>query len=157
MGQIVQITLPCGRIVTIDAEDAVRLADYSLVSDVRKHTVYVRCWYSEGEKRKYHYLHHIIAGHRKTDHENGNGLDNRRKNLRPCDDSQNSCNASKKRDHKNFKGTYFETQRQKWRARLRINGSTIDGGFFQTEIEAARAYDELAREHHGAFARLNFS
>ena len=36
-----------------------------------------------------------------------------------------------------------------------VNRKTICGGYFTDEVEAARRFNDLAREHHGPFARLN--
>lgn len=151
-----QLILPCGRVAIIDDIDAALIAPYKLNSDIRTHTVYVRCWYVNDGKRKYIYLHQLIGGYDQTDHCDGNGLNNMRANLRRCSNSENCWNASKKRRHKRFKGIYFEQQRQKWRVRIRVNHKMIDGGFFASETDAAYAYDELARKYHGDFARFNF-
>ena len=44
----------------------------------------------------------------------------------------------------------------KWRAQIGVNSTTRSLGYFETEEEAARAYDAKARELHGDKARLNF-
>jgi hypothetical protein len=44
----------------------------------------------------------------------------------------------------------------RWKARIKLNGSDLALGDFDDEKTAARAYDEKAREIHGAAAILNF-
>ncbi len=84
-----------------------------------------------------------------VDHVNGNGLDNRRPNIRPCTQLENSRNK-KKRARNGYKG--ITLNRGKWQARV----SDKNVGRFDSPEEAARAYDEAARRLHGQFARLNF-
>lgn len=92
-----------------------------------------------------------------VDHVNGNGLDNRRHNLRLCTKSQNQGNRQKHRQSASkFKGVWWDKSKQKWRAAVRVNGRRIYGGLFLREEDAARRYDELAIEHFGRFARVNF-
>lgn len=94
---------------------------------------------------------------RATDHINGDGLDNRRANLRVCTQAENCAN--KKKHHRSANA----------RARSRYKGVTANGrkfvatcgengylGNFPTEEAAARAYDDAARARWGEFARLNF-
>jgi hypothetical protein len=45
---------------------------------------------------------------------------------------------------------------RRWRARIRVNGKRIYLGSFIDETDAAKAYDNDARKHHGQFASLNF-
>jgi len=45
---------------------------------------------------------------------------------------------------------------RKYRARIYYNGKEINIGYFDTEIETAKAYDKKAKEPFGQFARLNF-
>ena len=95
------------------------------------------------------------------DHINGNGLDNRRMNLRLCSTSENHANqfhiygkSSK------FKGVHWSKQKKKWSA---VVCKKIDGkkkkfyfGFHTNEIDAAFAYDAGAKQLFGVFARTNF-
>jgi hypothetical protein len=151
------LTLPCGRVAVIDRADLPLLEGYLLFSDVRKHTVYVRCKLPGAANRnKYIYLHRLIVGAKKTDHENGNGLDCRRKNLRPCNDQQNAFNK-KGWSGRKFKGVYpCSWNAARWRVYIAVANKDIWGGVHESEEGAARAYDELALKYHGEFARLNF-
>lgn len=85
-----------------------------------------------------------------VDHANGNGLDNRRGNLRLATRSQNQGNMRTRRG-KRFKGVTFYKRTGKWMARIQHRHL----GYFETEEEAAAAYNEAAAETWGEFARLN--
>ena len=94
-----------------------------------------------------------------TDHANGDGLDNRRSNIRPATRSQNGANRQARRK---FASIYTGVVRRTdcrvspWRAQITVNGTSIKLGCFADEADAARAYDRAAREYHGEYARLNF-
>lgn len=93
-----------------------------------------------------------------VDHINGDGLDNRRHNLRLATTSGNLANAGKwgkKAATSKYKGVSFARKNQ-WRVRMGVKGRRIEIGTFATEEEAARAYDVAALQHFGEFARLNF-
>ena len=92
-----------------------------------------------------------------VDHRNGNGLDNRRQNLRPCTPSQNHQNRRKARGCSScFKGVSWNIQTQRWFASIRVNKKQKYLGRFLTEEAAARAYDQAALAAFGEFAWLNF-
>lgn len=106
-------------------------------------------------------MHRVIMGLARgdrtyIDHINGNKLDNRRCNLRLCTMAQNIANAKKRANTSSrFKGVYFDASRNQWQAYINVSGKRIHIGRFNTELEAARAYDRKAREHYGEFAKLN--
>lgn len=90
-----------------------------------------------------------------VDHINRNGIDNRRCNIRLCNNSQNQANKTRSRSNKSgYKGVIKDGR--KWRASLTKDGKKIHIGAYSTAEEAARAYDEAARKYHGEFARTNF-
>lgn len=91
------------------------------------------------------------------DHINGNGLDNRRKNLRAATRSQNAKNCNSHKDASSrYLGVSWDSARNLWIAQIYINKKNTRLGAFKIEEEAARAYDTAATIHHGQFARLNF-
>lgn len=95
----------------------------------------------------------ILPGVESVDHANGDGLDNRRSNLRAATQSQQNANRAPSPHTSRFKGVCWDKSRGLWRATIK------DGGYigrFKTEEEAARAYDARAIEMHGEFAYLNF-
>lgn len=55
-----------------------------------------------------------------------------------------------------FRGVCWDYRRQKWSAKTKTNGRFINIGRFINEVEAAKAYDRIARQYHGVNAKLNF-
>jgi hypothetical protein len=79
-----------------------------------------------------------------VDHINGNTQDNRLVNLRLSTATQNVQNAKLKKD--DFRGAFFHKSSKKWQAAIRLHLGT-----YETELEAAQAYETAARELHGKF------
>lgn len=103
-------------------------------------------------------MHGFLTGWPRVDHINGDGLDNRRSNLREANAAQNAANAGLRSDSvSGFKGVYPNTAGGlPWKAEIRANGKRRYLGIFGDPATAARAYDAAAREAFGEFARLNF-
>lgn len=88
-----------------------------------------------------------------VDHINGNGLNNRRENLRLATQSQNQMNTSRNSNNKSgYRGVYWDEQRKKWSAQITADGKYRNLGRFNTPEEAHAAYCEAAKEYHGDFA-----
>lgn len=126
--------------------------------------------YAHAARRKLHvYMHRLVAGAgsgEEVDHDNRNGLDNRKANLRIATRSQNLANQPKQRRQEGraatsqYKGVCWDKARGKWAVYIASGSPGQEKrrgvGRFDDEIEAARAYDRAAFERWGAFAMLNF-
>jgi len=90
------------------------------------------------------------------DHRNGNGLDNRRSNIRPATHAQNMKNKKLPRTNTSgFKGVSMDKETGRWLARIYCDGRPFRLGGYATPEEAGMAYDEAALIYHGEFARTN--
>ncbi|MHC4389402.1 MAG: HNH endonuclease, partial [Planctomycetota bacterium] len=90
------------------------------------------------------------------DHINGDGLDNRKANLRLATVAQNAWNANKRNPRSGYKGVCFAGEKRLWRAAIVCNRKRIHLGYFRDRTTAAKAYDTAAKRLHGEFASLNF-
>jgi len=94
----------------------------------------------------------------KTDHRDGNGLNNQRENLRLATHQQNIHNRRKHQTSTSvsmFKGVTRKTPGSRWKARIMHNGVSHDIGLFTEESDAALAYNLKAEELFGEFACFN--
>jgi hypothetical protein len=137
--------------MVIDDADLGRIAGLKLHSEARGQTRYVRCR-RPGQRTGGAYLHNFLIGGR-ADHIDGDGLNNDRRNLRPCTQAQNGLNRAPKRG-KRFKGVYRHRSGNFY-AQIALAGRVYSSRSFCDEVTAALAYDWMARRLHGQWARLN--
>lgn len=117
-------------------------------------------WKRNGKTKKAS-MHRMVMGFPQDleiDHINGNGLDNRRQNLRVATRSQNGANKPKYKQGaiSKYKGVGRAKSKTKpWLATIKANGKHVHLGHFYTEEQAAHAYNAAALEAWGEFAYLN--
>jgi hypothetical protein len=92
------------------------------------------------------------------DHKDGDTLNNRWDNLREATFQENSRNTSSHKDSSSkYLGVHYEKHTKKWRAAGRAKGKRVCLGRYTSEVDAAKAYDNFARDFYGDFANLNFT
>jgi hypothetical protein len=93
-----------------------------------------------------------------VDHINHNTYDNRKSNLRICSIRQNICNSRKssKPSSSKYKGVWWCKKTKKWKAGIKVYGRSKCLGTFNSQIQAAKAYDDAAKTNFKEFACLNF-
>jgi hypothetical protein len=157
------IPLTQGQVALVDDEDYASLSRFKWLACFVRSTGtfiakrYLYCVRNENGKWKsvYRRMHRdILPAAKQIDHANLNTLDNRRQNLRCCTSSENLANRRKLR--RNCQSRYKGVCRNKrgWRARCGPRGNP-QIGTFESETEAAQAYNRAAVKLYGVFARLN--
>ena len=155
-GSCVTIPLTKGLYATIDAADFEVVSRYSWAAQETTGGVYAKTWVAGKNLYIHRVIMEVIDSKIHVDHRNQNTLDNRRENLRLTDKFGNARNRApnKRRKHTRYKGVTLRGKR--WEAKIKIKGEVVNLGRFETDIEAALAYDRAARELFGEFAYLNF-
>jgi hypothetical protein len=74
-----------------------------------------------------------------ADHINRNKLDNRRSNLRIVPPTANTQNMVRHGGTSPYRGVHWAKAERRWRAQISKNGKGIALGYYDDEIEAARA------------------
>ena len=149
------ILLTQGKVALVDDEDYERLSKWHWT-------------YDKASNRAHHggflMSHAVFQTDNWLDHKDRDGLNNQKSNLRICTTSQNNHNRRKgrrkgRKTSSIYKGVYGWLG--SWKAQigfLGISGQQIHRylGCFSVEEEAAKVYDQAAREYFGEFAALNF-
>lgn len=149
-----RVFLASGETVLVDKRMVPLVSKYKWY---RNSKGYAQCNWYDGTKYTTKKMHRVILrtpNGTTVDHINGNKLDNRVRNLRLCNYSQNSANCKKyKNNTSGFKGVHRSGK--SWRAMIRVNYRLLSLGCFSAIEDAARAYNKAAKKYFGRFARVN--
>lgn len=157
-GNVAFIPLTKGYTAVIDVEDVPLIAgsNWSARVPSNRNTVYAARRNPRAVGGHIVSLHRFLMGSPagfEVDHIDGDGLNNRRSNLRCATRSQNQHN---RRPNKGSgpKGVAWHKRDQKWQARIMLNGKHHWLGNFSTAEEASLAYAEASQRLHGDFGHF---
>jgi len=168
-----KIPLTQNKFAIIDKEDFLLISKYKWhyrksgktkeKNGYAEHSIFDKEYYKKFHKtrNKNLFMHNLIIPHSvgmQVDHINRNGLDNRRKNLRVGTISQNYANFPKKKGtNSKYRGVSFLKRKngRQWQASTTLNGKGVYIGIYETEKEAALAYNQFAKKVFKDFAQLN--
>lgn len=106
------------------------------------------------------YLHRLVMNAQTgehIDHINGDGLDNRKANLRRATRSSNMANQRRQPGKSGYRGVQQSNGKcAKWTALITVSGRSIYSCGHASPEEAAKARDQMALDHFGPHAVLNF-
>ena len=155
-----RIKLTKGKFALVDDEDFEHLNQLKWCVLISGNNVYARRHHKTGNKRITILMHREVLATPKgfyTDHINGNGLDNRKSNLRVCTQQDNMRNLrAQTGGTSKYKGVYWSKRSNKWHAQIKVSvdGTRKSLGFYSLEEDAYKAYCEAAKKYHGEFARF---
>ena len=159
-GDISYVPLSQGKLAKISTSDIHLVSGFNW--NLRKHAIH--SYVARSDKRDSDYKQAIIVMHRVimsppkgfvVDHINGDGLDNRRENLRVCTQQENSWNSKKKSTNKSGVKGVCRHSSGKWRATICVSAKQISLGLYHSVEEAAKAYERAATEKFGNFANCS--
>jgi hypothetical protein len=158
-GDVAYVPLTRGYQAVIDAADVPLVEKWrwsALVSPRRKAVYAARVVQQRGVQRMI-LMHRLLleaVDGKQADHIDGDGLNNRRSNLRLCTHRENQQNKGPRSDNKvGIKGVCWDKKAVKWKAEIRVDGRGKFLGYFATAREAGAAYQAAAQRLHGPFAR----
>lgn len=148
------VPLTKGGCAIIGADDVHIVCGFKWYACKRRNVTYAT---SKNRFGKTVYMHRLLMkpGSAQVDHISGDGLDNRRSNLRLATHAENAANEGLRANNKSgAKGVGWHGQRRKWYARIRANGCRYNLGLFNTLEEAKAAYEAASKQLHGSFGRV---
>ena len=154
-----EIQLTQEKVAIVDDEDFDRVNEFNWYAAEGERTFYAqRQTQLNYEKKTYHMHKFVLNTEERIDHINGNGLDNRKENLRVATNQQNCMNVAPKHSNKTskYKGVY-KASKTTFEVQIKINYKSYNLGRLKDEELAAKYYDAVARYYYGEFAWCNFN
>lgn len=152
------VTLTKGFTAIIDVKDIKHAINKNWYAKVAGNTVYAKTTAYINGKRADLSLHREIMSAPEgleVDHKNGDGLDNRRSNLRLVTHQQNMHNMRINKNNKSgHKGIFFCNRENKWIAKIKVNSKTINLGYFSNIDDAITVRINAVSKYHGEFGRI---
>lgn len=156
-----EIQLTKGKVAFIDDEDFEYIMQWKWTAYKGRNTYYAkRNMNNKGDNIGFQMHRSLMRVYDRSiliDHIDGNGLNNQKANLRICNYSQNGANKLKRKGSNGTKfiGITFRKDTKKWAAQVMKDYKHISLGCYNSDIDAAIAYNKKAVELHGEFAVLN--
>jgi hypothetical protein len=152
------IPLSAGFYAIVDALDYEWLMQWKWTAQRGRYTCYAyRLDWSDMDHPKNYSMHREIlqpAEGLQADHENGNGIDNRRKNLRPGDNTQQRWNSKTQANNTSgYPGVSWCDQTQKWKVRINVRGKEIWLGRYASYDKAVEVRKAAEQKYIGEWVR----
>jgi hypothetical protein len=151
-----EIPLSKGFVAIVDDQDFERFGHVKWFVVLTRSNQYAERGNGKGGRVKLHRLILDAPPGVLVDHIDGDSLNCTRANLRLCSYTQNNRNRRPNRKCKTGLKGAEALPYGRYRATIWLGSRRTHLGIFDTDIEAARAYDRAAIEHYGRFARLNY-
>ena len=150
--------LTSGAVATVDDSDYAELSKHRWYPVPKGNTVYAATWIPQNNARGLDVsMHRMITCSLPgvlIDHKDRNGLNNTRANLRIATVSQNGINSKIRSDNTTgYKGV--KKNKYGYVAQITVRGKDVSIGSYDTDVEAATAYNAEAIKYFGEFAMLN--
>ena len=158
------IPLTQGQFAMVDDEDFEKVNQFKWIADKGRATYYAKRRKGKTAKEIMHrFIMNVSSNLIHIDHKDHNGLNNQKENLRECSPHQNSMNTQIRNNKASqYKGVSIAKHKGKkgqvyiyYVSRIRFNNKSIRLGYFNSEIEAAIAYNNAAIKYFGEYAFLN--
>ena len=159
VGGLVKIPLTQGKWATVDKGDYELVKGYKWYAQRPTGSIYyaVTKIFKNG-KPSTELMHRMLLNPAKgmvVDHQDHNGLNNSRSNIRTCTASENMYNTRRRKSRSGIRGVTWREERKKFIVRIRVNNKEIPLGAYADCREASKVYDDAAKKYHGKFAAPN--
>jgi hypothetical protein len=149
-------------VVKLTNSDNIAIVDYDapeLVKQLRWRKDNSHGYIVSGQVRSgnFIYLHKLLCLGILVDHKNRLKGDNRRSNLRQVSKALNTHNSRKQAGcTSKYKGVSYNKNKMKWEAYIAKDGKRNRLGYFNSEVDAAKAVDKASAKLYNTPAALNF-